>query len=342
MKRSIFKSMMLVLVLLIVFAAPLIASNGNAIPEMKFEDILGLSVAGIVINAANLAALYKNFKTIFNDAYSAATPMYPDIAMEVPSSAEVEVYAWMGSFPKMREWIGDRVIANLKAMTWSITNKDWEATVSVPRNKILFDTYGVFKPIIQSMGFAARCHPDELVAGLLNDGMTALCYDGKAFFATTHDVGGSNYSNKGTGVFSDTTLTAGLAAIKGVKNDKGQPLGIGSNGKITLVVPPALEYKARLYLFAAQISGTDNVLKGACELQVNPFLNSDVKWYLIAEHNGLKPLVFQNAKTPEFLGPDDPANAEAAKMKKEYIYGVDSIDNAGYGLWQLAYGSTGA
>ena len=28
-------------------------------------------------------------------------------------------------------------------------------------------------------------------------------------------------------------------------------------------------------------------------------------------------------------------------FEKKYIYGVDSRDNAGYGLWQLAYGSTG-
>ena len=28
-------------------------------------------------------------------------------------------------------------------------------------------------------------------------------------------------------------------------------------------------------------------------------------------------------------------------MRKEYLYGVDGRYNAGYGLWQLAYGSTG-
>ena len=28
-------------------------------------------------------------------------------------------------------------------------------------------------------------------------------------------------------------------------------------------------------------------------------------------------------------------------MKKEFIYGVDARCNAGYGLWQLAFGSTG-
>ena len=28
-------------------------------------------------------------------------------------------------------------------------------------------------------------------------------------------------------------------------------------------------------------------------------------------------------------------------FKKEFIYGVDARCNAGYGLWQLAFGSTG-
>jgi phage major head subunit gpT-like protein len=28
-------------------------------------------------------------------------------------------------------------------------------------------------------------------------------------------------------------------------------------------------------------------------------------------------------------------------MKKQFLYGVDCRDNAGFGLWQMAYGSTG-
>ena len=50
------------------------------------------------------------------------------------------------------------------------------------------DDIGVYAPLFREMGYAAGTHPDEIVFGLLKNGMSGTCYDGKAFFAVDHPV----------------------------------------------------------------------------------------------------------------------------------------------------------
>jgi phage major head subunit gpT-like protein len=61
-------------------------------------------------------------------------------------------------------------------------------------------------------------------------------------------------------------------------------------------------------------------------------------WFLLDTTKSLKPLIFQSRKEVEFIAKDRPDD-EHVFMKKKYLYGVDRRDNAGYGLWQLAFGS---
>lgn len=218
----------------------------------------------MIINQAALSSIYKSFKTIFNEAFQAVVPLYEKAAMVVPSSVREETYAWLGAFPKMREWIGDRHIKNLSLQSYNIRNKDWEATIEVDRNDIEDDGIGVYGPIIAELGRASAQHPDELVFTLLKDGFTTPCYDGQYFFDTDHPVGGASVSNFGGGA--------------------GTP------------------------------------------------------WYLLDVGRAIKPLIFQSRREVEFVSKDMPDD-EHVFMKKKYIYGVDRRDNAGFGLWQLAYAS---
>lgn len=64
----------------------------------------------MIINQATMQGVYTGFKTIFNQAFAAVKPMYDRVTTTVPSSAKAEEYKWLGKIPRMREWIGDRVI----------------------------------------------------------------------------------------------------------------------------------------------------------------------------------------------------------------------------------------
>jgi phage major head subunit gpT-like protein len=218
----------------------------------------------MIINQAALGAIYKSFSAIFNEAFEGVKPMFQKVAMTVPSSVRENTYAWLGAFPRMREWVGDRQIKNLELHSYTIANKDWEATIEVDRNDVMDDAIGVYNPIISELGRTAAVHPDELVFSLLKDGFSTVCYDGQYFFDTDHPVGDSTASNSGGGA--------------------GSP------------------------------------------------------WFLLDTTRALKPLIFQSRREVEFASKDRPDD-EQVFMKKKYVYGVDRRDNAGFGLWQLAYGS---
>jgi phage major head subunit gpT-like protein len=153
----------------------------------------------MIINQSNLAGIYKSFSTIFNQAFDAAPSQQALVAMETPSSGRSVDYKWLGNFPMMREWLGDRVIKDLSAFHYEITNKKFESTIEVDGDDIEDDQIGVYTPMIQGLAQAAKVHPDILVFALLAAGFDTLCYDGQYFFDDDHPVGSSTGSNLGGG-----------------------------------------------------------------------------------------------------------------------------------------------
>jgi len=136
----------------------------------------------MIINEAGLANLFIGFKAAFQHGFDGVAPAWPKIASKIASSTRTEKYAWLGQWPNFREWVGDRQIKNLEAHEYTIKNKDFEATVSIERNDIEDDQYGIYTPMMEEMGRAAAAHPDELVFGLLRRGFDELCYDRQPFF----------------------------------------------------------------------------------------------------------------------------------------------------------------
>lgn len=140
------------------------------------------------ITSENLKALNTGVKTIFMNAFAGVKNDYEKIAMVVPSTKASNTYPWLGSSFGLREWIGERVIQNIKEYDYPIKNKKFEGTVAIPVTAIEDDDIGLYNPLIANMGDAAAKHPDELVFNLLKAGTSTLCYDGQYFFDTDHPV----------------------------------------------------------------------------------------------------------------------------------------------------------
>lgn len=153
-------------------------------------------------------ALQKNFK----DGYAAmkAELFWDKVATKITSSTASNTYAWLGDFPKMREWVGDRVLKDMKASGYQIPNRLFEATIGVQRTQIEDDQFGHYAPIAQMQGQEAALQPDRLVYETIVAGETALCFDGQFYFDIDHPV----YANEdGTGALTTwSNFTAGVAA----------------------------------------------------------------------------------------------------------------------------------
>lgn len=147
------------------------------------------------ITAALLADLYTGHKANFRSGFAGVKPNYLEIATEIPSSAASETYSWLGEWPRIREWFGDRVVQQLSASTYTVKNRSFETTVSVNRDNIEDDQLGIYAPMFQELGRATGVFPDELVYGLLGNGTSEKCYDGQPFFDDEHKVAGVSVSN---------------------------------------------------------------------------------------------------------------------------------------------------
>ena len=299
----------------------------------------------MLINAQNLTAVFINLKTIFNKAFEAAPSQWQETTMLVPSGSSQNDYAWLSRFPRMRKWLGDKVIKSLAAFKYTIVNDDWETTVEVDRNDIEDDQIGIYAPMAQEAGFSSKQLPDEIDADLKNGAFAGICYDGQYFYDTDHPVAGASVSNKGTAALSAATTAAAAAsygaartAIMSITDDEGRPLALIPD---VLEVPPALEATARLLCESDKLTDqSPNPYKGTARVLVNPRLTSSTAWFLHVTNRPLKPFVFQQRKAPVFVSQTD-MNADNVFMRKNYLFGAEARCAGGYGLWQMSYGSTG-
>lgn len=293
----------------------------------------------MVINQAALREIYSGFNTIFNKGFEGAEPQYPKVAMTVPSSSRDENYKWLGQMPTLREWIGERTIQNLVANSYTITNKSYELTIGIPRDDVMDDNIGIYVPIVKNMGEETKMHPDTLVFGLLADGFKKKCYDGETFFSDNHPLfDKERQSNRGTVALSPESYGLARMQMMGIKGEMGRSLKIVPD---LLVVPPQLEAMARRILLSELIDGNTNIYKETADILVIPELaDHGTHWYLLATKKSIRPLIFQEREKPVFVSKAKESD-DNVFFSGEYIYGVTARYNAGYGLWQLAYGSTG-
>lgn len=299
----------------------------------------------MLVNKATIAAVFQSLKTTFNNAFDTAPSQWEATAMLVPSGTSQNDYAWLSRFPKMRKWIGDKVIRALEAFKYTVVNDDFEATVEVDRNDIEDDTLGIYKPQAQMAGWSARQLPDEIVADLKNGAFANLCYDGQYFYDTDHEVAGASVSNKSTAALSGATQALAAAsygiartAIMSFKDDEGRPLGLIPD---TLEVGPALETQGRRLVEMDKLADdTPNPYKGTAKLVVNPRLTSTTAWFLHVTSMPVKPFVYQERKAPVFVEQTD-AQTDNVFMRKKFRFGAEARAAGGYAFWQMSYGSTG-
>lgn len=170
----------------------------------------------MLITATSLDALRTGFRNDFNGGLTGVTPDWGKVATRVPSSTKSNTYGWLSSWPRLREWIGDRQVKSLSEGSYTVPNKSFESTVGVNRDAIEDDEYGVYGPMMRDMGQAAAELPDDLVFSLLAAGFDTPCHDGQNFFDDEHPGGedGESWSNVQAGAGEGWFLLDNTRALK--------------------------------------------------------------------------------------------------------------------------------
>jgi phage major head subunit gpT-like protein len=147
------------------------------------------------INQETLDGLTKAYTTVFNKSFTETATFYDRVAMTVASNTKSIVYTWLGSIPRIREWLGDKIIQGLSQHAYTIVNRAYELTIAVKRDEIEDDQYGIYTPLTEEMGRSAKIWPDELIFELVKAGFDTHCYDSQYFFDADHPVGDHTVSN---------------------------------------------------------------------------------------------------------------------------------------------------
>jgi len=162
----------------------------------------------MIITAAALQALRTMVRGEYASqlAFLIANALYTQVATIITSNTASNTYGWLGDFPHIREWVGDRVVKDIKESAYALPNKLYESTLGVKRTDIEDDNLGIYKPLSRAQADEVVKFYNRMISKLLSEGFTSLCYDGQPFFDEEHPV----YPNAdGTGVAADVSNIAG-------------------------------------------------------------------------------------------------------------------------------------
>ena len=297
------------------------------------------------ITKSNLDALFTSFQTKFTEAQKAAqarafpNDLVPeDIAMSFVGSGSATQHSWLEQIHGIHEWVGSRVINNAKLGKLTVINRDFENTVSVPRNAIEDDQYGAYAPLIGMMGSDAEGLWKKLcLEALLGNGEWA---DGNPFFCSGRKLGKSTFTNAVTTAFSKAAVEAAVAAMR------GWTLYGGEEGEIrpdVLVVGPSLESAAKLICEADLVNEDGTTVSNvspakALKVRVSAKLVGARagEWYVLGDKNGVKAVGVQKRKLP-VLTRKDRDEDDNVFMDNAYLYGVHARGEGFLTLPFLAY-----
>ena len=168
----------------------------------------------MIIKSETLQALRTMMRGEFSAQLQAlvAEALYNQLATVITSNTATNTYGWLGDFPHIREWIGDRVVQSVKEDAYAIPNKLYEATLGVKRTDIEDDNLGIYKVLSRAQADEVVKFFNRMIAKLLSGGFTGICYDGQPFFDQEHPV----YEKlDGTGTSKDVSNIVGNASASG-------------------------------------------------------------------------------------------------------------------------------
>lgn len=273
-----------------------------------------------------------------------------DLAMRMQSDQDMETYAWLGNSPALREFIGGRTPAELKELSFTISNQDYEGSILLRSKDMRRDKLGMIAIRVNQLADRSMDHPAKLLSTLIMNGESTACYDGQYFFDTDHleDDSGTQSNDIGASAASATAPTAdemsdaimsAIQAIFGFQDDRGEPMNQDAS-EFTVMVPVSY-MKAALKAVTALLgnggeSSTIPALKSYFNIKVvaNPRLTWTTKIAVFRTDSEAKPFILQEENIPDVVALGE--GSEYEQQHKKQLFGVDWTGNVGFGFWQHA------
>jgi phage major head subunit gpT-like protein len=294
------------------------------------------------INRTNMDALFKSIVKGFQDGMTQKPPVDLSFLFSpFPSATAANFYPWLEQIPGFKEWLGDRVFQNLRSQGYTVPNRDFELSLSMPAKDLDDDQYGMYVGLVQIVAANWPTLLYELIIEVLTN-RGPKCWDNLALFATTHKYGDNTVSNLVSSALTKTTFEAALLASAEWKFANGklcrtQFTHLLHGRKLAGVVFDLIENKYVNDGTAATSVQIDNRnFKKVIPVEIPDFAGTyDDYWVLLDCSGALKPVIRQIRKTPVVTMTTDPERI--AEQGKVNIM-ADGRAAAAPGLFHMAYG----
>lgn len=259
----------------------------------------------MIITPQSLDGLFVTFMAQYEMGARSATPVHSQIAdvFSIPTG-ELD-FPIPEAFGAWKEWKKgeERTWRNLAAHNARAVTKDYELSVSIPRDAIRFDRYQTFAPRFAEEGRRSQLVWDDIVFAALLAGETTVCFDGQEFFDAAHPVKPSDalsgtQSNLHTSrAFSETNLDTTFAEFLAWKGPDGREVGAMPD---TLLVGSSNYAPAKRVTTAEfNAAGATNIYNGMFDVVLVPGLGTS--WILASCKSGMKPVALNKAAEATML-----------------------------------------
>lgn len=279
----------------------------------------------------------------------------------ISSDQDSEDYAWVGMVPQMVEQTGEKKFSKLRKTPWTVRNKKYQGGITIPKNDILYDKTGQVQIRVNELATRATSHWWSLVAPLLVNGESTVCYDNQYFFDTDHSEGDSGtQSNDITQNIVTTTaptptemidsILAVIQQMLAFKDDQGEYVN-ESMTEFLVLTSTALLGPTMRALSQSNVGGGDtNVLmeqdKYRLRMHASPrFSTWTDRFAVFATQGAQKPVILQQRKpNNESTGYGSDGmlvqtlwiDSEYCKLNDAALVSVETERAAAYGDWKKA------
>lgn len=312
------------------------------------------------VTASQLEAINQSFQAKFNKALGSVPAYFRKLCMECPSTAGENVYGWLAALPQLTKVQSEYIRKRLQLLGYRLTNETFGGIIEVPRESIEDDQFGMFGPTAAMWGERAAQVPDLELVQLLVNSFSATAgkdYTGSAFFGAAKKAfpKATAFTNKGVKKLSAANFQTAYAYLRETKDSAGVPLyGAQDPSKVYLVVCADDEVTADEIVKLETLSGGGkNPNFNKAQVIVMPGLQTAAQsstvindadarpWFLLDCGKEVKPLIYQ-PRVPFELTPNFSLTSDAVFNQDIFAWKARGRLAMGYGLPELAYGSTGA
>lgn len=283
---------------------------------------------------------------------SIATPI-------INSDQDSEDYGWLGQVPQMSEKRGDKKFSQLRETGWNVKNVEYQGGIAIPKKHVLYDKTGQVRIRVNDLVDRSLAHWVSLIAPLIINGESSVCYDGQFYFDTDHSEGDSG-SQSNDITYNVTTPTAptatemidailsGVQSMLAFKDDRGEYVNENMNEFLILCGTPLMGPGLRA-LSQSNVGGGDtNILieqdSFRLRVQASPrFASWTDRFAIFSTQGDQKPVIRQQrAPNQEGAGYDMDGMAlqmlwtdsEHYKKNDECLVSVETERAAAYGDWK--------